>query len=81
MNTLNIGTKQNGDPLDAQEFNNIVSKINELVGSANNGGGSGGEPIDTTGVITVSSKGNTTLGSTKNVNIEPAWNTNAAQNY
>lgn len=81
MNTLNIETKQNGDTLEAQDFNNVVSKINELVVSANSGGGSGGEPIDTTGVITVSSKGNTTLGSNKNVNIEPAWNTTAAQNY
>ena len=79
MNKLNFETKKNGDTLEASEWNQVVSKVDELVDSANNGGGSG-SPIDTNGVISVSSKGNVTLGSNKNVNIEPAWSNNDA-NY
>lgn len=78
MNRLNIQTKNTGDTLEAQEFNSLVNKVNELVDSENNGG----TPvvIDPTGILSTSSKGNVTLGSVKNVNIEPAWDNNV-QNY
>ena len=83
MNKLNFQAKNTGDSLEAQEWNQAVSKIDELV-EANNTGGGSGTPIDTSGVISVSSKGNVTLGSGKNVNIEPAWSNNVpnyAGNY
>ena len=74
MNRLNIQTKNTGDTLEAQEFNSLVNKVNELVDSENNGG----TPvvIDPTGILSTSSKGNVTLGSVKNVNVEPAWDNN-----
>ena len=83
MNKLNFQAKKTGDTLEAQEWNSVVNKIDELV-DASNGGNSGGNsgsesstPIDTSGVLSVSAKGNVTLGSTKNINLEPAWNGNA----
>lgn len=78
MDRLNITNKVNGDTLEASEFNSLVSKVNELVESENNGGSS--TIIDPTGVISTSSKGNVTIGSAKNINVEPAWDNNA-QNY
>lgn len=72
MNKLTTNNKSAGQPLSHSEWNEAVNKINELVESANSGGGSGGEPIDTSGVITVSSKGNVQISSGKNINLEPA---------
>lgn len=81
MNKLNFQAKKTGDTLEASEWNSVVSKVDELVDSANNNEGSGSSsPIDTNGIISVSSKGNVTLGSNKNVNIEPAWDNNT-ENY
>lgn len=74
MNKLNFQSKSTGDTLEAQEWNQVVSKIDEIVEAENAGGG--GTPIDSSGVISVSNKGNVTLGSTKNVNIEPAYGEN-----
>ena len=78
MNRLNIQNKSTGDTLEASEFNSLVGKVNELVDSEN----SGGTPviIDPSGILSTSSKGNVTLGSTKNINLEPAWDGNI-QNY
>ena len=78
MNKLNFQTKQTGDPLEAQEWNQVVNKIDELVESENNGG----TPVvvDPSGILSTSGKGNVTLGSTKNINLEPAWSNNVA-NY
>jgi hypothetical protein len=75
MNTLNQSYKKNaGDTLTHDTWNDVIDKVNEVVGSINNGGGSSSSTvIDTNGVISVSNKGNVTLGSNKNVNIEPAW--------
>lgn len=79
MNTLNQSYKKNaGDTLTHDTWNDVIDKVNEVVGSINNGGGSSSSTvIDTNGVISVSNKGNVTLGSNKNVNIEPAWDNNA----
>ncbi len=63
MNTLNIQNKQNGDLLQADEWNQLVSKTNELVQAVNNGGGtsnvnitditeSGGDPKVKVGIDT-----------------------------
>lgn len=78
MNTLNQSYKKNaGDTLTHDTWNGVIDKVNEVVGSINNGGGSSSSAvIDTNGVISVSNKGNVTLGSNKNVNIEPAWDNN-----
>ena len=75
MNKLNFQTKSSGDPLEAQEWNQVVSKVDELVEASNNGSGEA-QVIDSSGVISVSAKGNVTLGSNKNVNIEPKWDEN-----
>ena len=75
MDKLNFQTKSSGDTLEAQEWNQVVSKVDELVEASNNGGGEA-QIIDSSGVISVSAKGNVTLGSNKNVNIEPKWNEN-----
>lgn len=88
MNKLNFQAKKTGDTLEAQEWNSVVNKIDELVDASNSGnsggssqGGNSGSdsstPIDTSGVLSVSAKGNVTLGSTKNINLEPAWDGNA----
>ena len=80
MNKLNFQAKKTGDTLEAQEWNSVVNKIDELVDASNSGnsggssqGGNGGSesstPIDTSGVLSVSAKGNITLGSTKNINL------------
>ena len=74
MDKLNFQNKSTGDTLQASEWNQVVSKIDELV-EAESGNG-GGTPIDSSGVISVSNKGNVTLGSNKNVNIEPAYGSN-----
>jgi hypothetical protein len=37
--------------------------------------------IDPSGVISTSSKGNVTIGSTKNINMEPAWDNKSPQGY
>ena len=89
MNKLNFQDKRTGDTLEATEWNQVVSKVDELVDAANNGTGGGGGSsqggeavvIDTSGVITASAKGNITLGSTKNINIEPAWDNKSPQGY
>lgn len=86
MNKLNFQSKKNGDTLEDYEWNQVVNKIDELVDSVNNGSSSGGGSssgqtpvvIDPTGILSVSAKGNVTMGSTKNINIEPAWDENAA---
>ena len=83
MNKLNFQSKNTGDTLEAQEWNQVVSKVDELVEASNNGGGEA-QVIDSSGVISVSAKGNVTLGSNKNVNIEPKWDENTtgyAGNY
>lgn len=41
INKLNFQEKQTGDILEASEWNQTVSKIDELVDASNNGGGSG----------------------------------------
>lgn len=85
MNKLNFTSKKTGDTLQASEWNSVVSKVDELVDSANNSGGnSGGSTpvvIDPSGILSTSAKGNVTLGSGKNINVEPAWNSNADANY
>lgn len=50
MNTLNIQNKQNGDLLQADEWNQLVSKTNELVQAVNNGGGTSGGNSGTSNV-------------------------------
>ena len=77
MNKLNFQSKNTGDTLEAQEWNQVVNKVDELVEATNTGGG---QVIDSSGVLSVSAKGNVTLSSNKNVNIEPIWNNNV-QNY
>ncbi len=42
MNKLNFQTKNTGDSLEAQEWNQAVSKIDELVEANNTGGGGRG---------------------------------------
>lgn len=79
-------TKENGQPLDASDWNaiseaveNVQTKINEVIDDIDNipsgsgGGSSSGGGTTPTGVISVSSKGNTTLSSTKHINIEPGY--------
>lgn len=79
-------TKENGQPLDASDWNaiseaveNAQTKINEVIDDIDNipsgsgGGSSSGGGTTPTGVISVSSKGNTTLSSTKHINIEPGY--------
>lgn len=80
MNKLNFSTKSNGDVLNATEWNSLVSKTDELVEAINNGGSGSGTPtvIDSNGIMSVSSKGNVTVGSSKNVNVEPAWDNNVS---
>ena len=80
MNKLNFQTKSTGDTLEAQEWNQVVNKVDELVDAANNSGGGEGTVIDSQGILSVSAKGNVTVGSGKNINIEPAWDNNV-QNY
>lgn len=77
MNKLNFQTKNTGDTLEAQEWNQVVNKVDELVEATNNGGG---QVVDSSGTISVSTKGNVTLSSNKNVNIEPIWD-KGVQNY
>lgn len=77
MNKLNFQTKNTGDTLEAQEWNQVVNKVDELVEATNNGGG---QVVDFSGTISVSAKGNVTLSSNKNVNIEPIWD-EGVQNY
>ena len=77
MNKLNFQSKNTGDTLEAQEWNQVVNKVDELVEATNTGGG---QVIDSSGVLSVSAKGNVTLSSNKNVNIEPVWDNNN-QNY
>lgn len=73
MNKLNFQSKNTGDTLEAQEWNQVVNKVDELVEATNTGGG---QIIDSSGVLSVSAKGNVTLSSNKNVNIEPKWDEN-----
>ena len=75
--------KNNGDTLNATEWNELTSYVNEAVDAINAGGNGGGNTpiaIDTNGVVSVNSKGNTTISSTKNVNIEPTYDTTGATN-
>lgn len=87
MNKLNFQSKKTGDTLEAQEWNQVVGKVDELVDSVNNsssgsgsGSGSGSDTPtpsgDTSGILSVSAKGNVTMSSSKNINVEPAWNNN-----
>ena len=78
MNLNHATNKENGSTLSAAEWNSLAADVNEL--GAGGGSATSSTVIDTSGVITVSSKGNVTVGSNKNVNIEPAWDNNAA-NY
>lgn len=78
-------TKQNKQPLDASEWNELSqaahdaqTKINEVIDDIANipaggdgGSSSGGSSIPS--VVSVSSKGNTTISATKHINIEPAY--------
>lgn len=68
--------KENGNTLDANEWNELTSYVNTAV-DAINAIPTDGTPstIDTDGVISVNSKGNVTIGSNniKNVNIEPGY--------
>ena len=77
MNKLNFTSKNNGDVLNASEWNALVSKTDELVQAVNTGsassGGSTPSVIDAGGVVSVNSKGNTTISAAKNINIEPAY--------
>ena len=79
MNKLNFTSKNNGDVLNASEWNAVVSKTDELVQAVNDGavsgGGSSSTPvaIDTSGVVSVNSNGNTIISSTKHINLEPAY--------
>lgn len=81
-------TKENGQPLDASDWNALSQaahdaqvKINDVIDDIANlpagGGGSssGGssEPSTPSNVVSVSSKGNTTISATKHINIEPAY--------
>lgn len=78
-------TKENGQPLDASDWNgiseaveNAQTKINEVIDDIANipsgsGGSSSGGSSTPTGVVSVSSKGNTTISATKHINIEPAY--------
>ena len=79
-------TKENGQPLDASDWNaiseaveNAQTKINEVIDNIDNipsgsgGGSSSGGGTTPTGVVSVSSKGNTTISSTKHLNIEPGY--------
>lgn len=83
MERVIIEEKSTGQKLLATEFNALKNKTNEIVDHINNEsqGGGGGTPVDTSGVISVSNKGNVTLGSSKNVNIEPAWDNKNPQGY
>ena len=85
MTKQTFNTKNTGDQLTAQEWNNLTSYVNEAVDAINSGSVSvEGGTIDTSGMISISSKGNVTLSSVKNVNVEPVWNNNVqgyAGNY
>ena len=73
--------KNNGDTLSATEWNELTSYVNTAVDAINAGGNGGGNTpaaIDTNGVVSVNSKGNTTISSTKNINIEPVYDTTGA---
>ena len=77
MTKQTFNTKNTGDQLTAQEWNNLTSYVNEAVDAINSGSVSvEGGTIDTSGMISISSKGNVTLSSVKNVNVEPVWNNN-----
>lgn len=77
-------TKQNGQPVDASDWNDLSQaahdaqvKINEVIDDIANipagGGGSGSGGSSLPSVVSVSSKGNTTISATKHINIEPAY--------
>lgn len=70
MDKLNFTSKNNGDILNASEWNSLVEKTDEIVQAINDGGGSGSSSA---GPVTVNSKGNTTISATKHINIEPAY--------
>ena len=76
MNKLNFQNKSTGDTLEAQEWNQVVNKVDELVEASNNGSGNTPTIIDSSGILSTSAKGNVTVGSGKNINIEPAWDNN-----
>lgn len=69
-------TKENGNTLEASEWNELTGYINEAV-DAINAIPAGGSPSssDTSGVVSVNAKGNTTISATKHINIEPAYDT------
>lgn len=85
MNKLNFTSKNNGDILNASEWNSLVAKTDEIVTAINNGGidssSEGGTPvaIDTNGVISVNNKNNTVISSAKHINFEPAYVENGGE--
>lgn len=81
INKLNNNSKQTGDELSAQEWNQISGKVDELVEAYNTGGNT--TVIDTSGILSTNDKGNVTLGnnSIKNVNIEPGYPRTGTNKY
>ena len=81
INKLNNNSKQTGDELSAQEWNQISGKVDELVEAYNTGGNT--TVIDASGILSTNDKGNVTLGnnSIKNVNIEPGYPRTGTDKY
>lgn len=81
INKLNNNSKQTGDELSAQEWNQISGKVDELVEAYNTGGNT--TVIDASGILSTNDKGNVTLGnnSIKNVNIEPGYPRTGTNKY
>ena len=76
-NKYTANTKQNGQVLSADDWNAISTAVatahTEIETIQSNQGSSNEGAIDTAGVVSVNSKGNTTISATKNINIEPAY--------
>lgn len=81
INKLNNNSKQTGDELSAQEWNQISGKVDELVEAYNTGGNT--TVIDTSGILSTNDKGNVTLGnnSIKNINLEPGYPRTGTNKY
>lgn len=67
--------KSNGQTLTATEWNNLAQDVSNAVDAINNGGVGSSTPvaIDASGVVSVNSKGNTTISASKNINLEPTY--------
>lgn len=79
-NKYTANTKQNGQVLSADDWNAISTavatahtEIETIQSNQGNGNSDNSAAIDTAGVVSVNSKGNTTISATKNINIEPAY--------